>query len=76
MRSGDWSWIAVGGVVVGCEVVAVLKDWPLLSETMDGYLVAHPIVTYSGVVYVAAHLLNFVPARLDPLHRLSTLLRR
>ena len=48
----------------------------LLSEAVDRYLDRRPWVTRLVVIYLAAHLLNLVPARIDPLHRLVVALSR
>jgi hypothetical protein len=48
----------------------------LLSQSVDRSLVRRPWLTRLAVVYVAAHLLNVVPQKLDPLHRLSTIFGR
>lgn len=71
MRSGDWAWCVVGAGVLAYDVAA--KSDELLSQACDRYLVTHPVITRAAVLYVAAHLLNVVPNRFDPLHRLSTL---
>jgi hypothetical protein len=51
-------------------------DDELLSEACDRYLISRPLLTRGVVLYVAAHLLNVVPPRLDPLHRLSQAFNR
>ena len=48
----------------------------LLSEAVDRYLDRRPWVTRLVVIYLAAHLLNLVPQRIDPLNRLAAALNR
>lgn len=74
VRSGDWAWCVVGVGVLTYDVVCPKQE--LLSEACDRYLTARPVLTHAVVLYVAAHLLNLMPQRLDPLHRLSTLFGR
>ena len=44
-----------------------------MSEAVDRYLEARPCVTRAVVVTVAAHLLNLLPQKLDPLALLASL---
>lgn len=62
-------WFATVSVVVAYEIVA--PEGMLLSEGMDRALVSHPIATRLVVAVVAMHLLNLLPERIDPLHRLA-----
>lgn len=62
-------WFAVGAVVVAYELVA--PDGQLLSEGIDRALIRWPVATRVGVALVACHLLNLIPTRVDPLHRLA-----
>ncbi len=67
MRAGDYAWLAI----IGYEVVAPRGQ--LLSEAMDRYRAAQPIVITCAVVYVGLHLLRRIPSRFDPLTRLAGL---
>lgn len=69
MRSADRAWLALGAAVVAYEAGAPRGE--LLSEGVDRYLVRRPWVTRVVVVGLAAHLLNAIPQRFDPLHRLA-----
>lgn len=73
MRHGDYAWAALGAGILVYEVLAPQGE--LLSEACDRYRRRHPILTTALVLYVAAHLLRRVPARVDPLHRLTGLRR-
>ena len=48
----------------------------LLSQAMDGYRAAHPVLVWICVVYTAGHLLRVWPAAVDPLSLLWTWLGR
>lgn len=67
------AWGVIGIGVLLYEIVA--NDGELLSEGADRALEAHPILTRLGVVVVALHLINALPARFDPVHRLVGLRR-
>ncbi len=67
MQAADKAWVAVAAGVTAYEVVAARRGWALLSEAVDDYREAHPVITDLVIVYVAAHLLRAWPARVDPL---------
>ena len=73
MKPSDRAWLALAVGVAGYEVLA--RENELLSEAVDRYLEARPCVTRAVIITVAAHLLNLLPTRLDPLAQL-TLLRK
>lgn len=50
---------------------AAAKKDELLSEAVDRYRDAHPILTNCLIVVVAGHLLRVWPPPIDPLHRLA-----
>ena len=70
MKAGQ-AWVVVAAVVIVHEISAPAGH--LLSEGVDRALERRPWLTRAAVVYLAAHLLNLVPPRIDPLHRLATL---
>lgn len=72
----DRTWLGLFVAVTVYELYAALRDVELLSEAADRYRGRHPILVHSAVVYLAAHLIRRVPARIDPLHRLAVSLRR
>lgn len=74
MSHHDWAWISIAVGVITYEIMA--PPGQLLSEAIDKYRGRHPWVTVLAVTYLATHLLRVWPARLDPLHRLATGLRR
>ena len=70
MKAGQ-AWAVLVAEIVAYELLAARGQ--LLSEGVDRALERRPWLTRAVVVYVAAHLLNLVPPRIDPLHRLATL---
>ncbi|QFG11457.1 hypothetical protein I5G87_gp33 [Mycobacterium phage Ekdilam] len=69
MRCADRAWLALGAGVVAYEVAAPRGE--LLSEGVDRYLTRRKWTTRVVVVGLAAHLLNLIPQRFDPLTRLA-----
>lgn len=70
-REAALGWAAVVSVIAAYELVA--PEGQLLSEGIDRALIRWPIATRITVAVVALHLLNLIPARIDPLHRLVSL---
>lgn len=69
--------------MIGVFVVAfdaITPEGATLSEKMDDWIEDHPVLTRAGVLLVAAHLINAIPARWDLIHLtfvgLGTLKRR
>lgn len=66
MRPADRAWLALGiGIII----------WDMcgpetLSSASQRYAKAQPHLTLTFVGYLAAHLLGFIPQRIDPLHLL------
>ncbi|MGH3953256.1 MAG: DUF7427 family protein [Mycobacterium sp.] len=71
MAAADRAWLALAAGVVAYEVAAPRGE--LLSEGVDRYLACKPWLTRLVVVGLGAHLLNLIPAQVDPLHQLSRL---
>lgn len=71
MPAADRAWLALAAGIVAYEVAAPRGE--LLSEGVDRYLARKPWLTRLVVVGIAAHLLNLIPAKVDPLHQLSRL---
>ncbi|MFA4083697.1 hypothetical protein ONA92_18535 [Mycobacteroides salmoniphilum] len=71
MPAADRAWLALAAGVVAYEVAAPRGE--LLSEGVDRYLARKPWLTRLVVVGIGAHLLNLIPAQVDPLHQLSRL---
>ena len=69
MRTSDRAWIILAASIVTYEVIAQPDE--LLSEAVDRYLDSRPWLTRLIVAVVSAHLLNFIPPRLDPLHLIA-----
>lgn len=72
-RPADVAWIALAAGIVAYEVAAPPGE--LLSEGVDRYLTRRPWVTRAVVGVVAAHLLNLIPNRVDPIHQAAILFR-
>lgn len=73
---GDWAWIGILAGITAYELHAIYRDGELLSEAADRHRDRHPILVHAAVAYLAAHLTRRIPARVDPLHRLTVRLRR
>lgn len=74
LRPADWAWTILAALVLAYELAA--KPGELLSEGMYRYKDRHPIVTSTGIVYLALHLLRLWPSTIDPLHRIATGIKR
>lgn len=73
MRTADRAWAAMGAGIVAYEIAAPRGE--LLSEGIDRYLEARPLLTWAVVAGTALHLLNLLPRQVDP-WQLIGLLRR
>lgn len=69
MITGERAWLVLA-VAVALYEIAAPKD-QLLSEAVDRWLAKRPWMTRAVVVLTAAHLLNLIPQRVDPFHRLA-----
>jgi hypothetical protein len=67
------AWVTMALGIVAYELIA--PEGQLLSEAVDRFLVKHPVVTRVVVISVAAHLLNVLPNRVDPIHQIATISR-
>lgn len=65
MRPGDIAWLTMAAAIIAYEIRAPRGE--LLTEAVDRYRTARPILTYIGIAYVAAHLARVWPRRIDPL---------
>ena len=74
MRTSDRAWIVLAAAIVTYEVVAQPDE--LMSEAVDRYLDTRPWLTRLIVAVVSAHLINLIPPRYDPLHRVAQHLAR
>lgn len=74
MKPGDWAWVSLGTGIFIYEIACPRGE--LLSEACDRYRNAHPLLTYAGIIYVAAHLARIIPEQVDPLTRLADWLGR
>lgn len=69
MRHSNSAWLAVTAGVVWYELTAPQGE--LLSQAVDRYRAAHPVITSTVVVYLAGHLLRLWPRPVDPLHQVA-----
>jgi hypothetical protein len=74
VRPSDWAWIALGVGVLSWDVACA--DGEMLSEASSRYAKAHPFLAYAVIGSVAAHLVNRIPKRFDPIHGLGVGMRR
>ncbi|ADL71054.1 hypothetical protein SEQ_HALENA_89 [Mycobacterium phage Halena] len=72
MRPSDVAWLALAAGIVGYEIAAPPGE--LLSEGWDRYLRRFPVAARVLPLIVTLHVINALPERFDPVHRLSVLL--
>ena len=65
MRASERAWVALAIGVLGYAVTAPKGE--LMSHAFDRFLERHPYLTWGATVIVAAHLLNVLPSRVDPI---------
>ncbi len=68
-RTAREAWIALLVLIGAWEVLA--PPGQLLSEELDILVERWPVTTRVLVLLVALHLINWLPARFDPLHQLA-----
>ncbi|MCV7277114.1 DUF7427 family protein [Mycolicibacter arupensis] len=68
MRPADRAWLTLGAGVTAWD----LCSRETLSAAADRYHRRQPWLTRGVIIYLAAHLLGWWPARGDPLRRLTT----
>lgn len=70
MRYATKAWIGLAVYLAAVEVCA--PNGETLSEAVDDWIDHHPgkATWYALVGVVAAHLLNLLPEKYDPIHRL------
>lgn len=68
-RTAREAWFALLGLIIFWEVYC--PPGALLSEGIDEMIVRWPVTTRFVVLLVALHLVNWLPARFDPLHQLA-----
>lgn len=65
MRLAEKAWSVVGLAILAYEVTAPRDE--LLSHGVDRMIEKHPIATRFIIVYLALHLCNWWPKKIDPL---------
>jgi len=68
LRPADWTWLSIPAIVFTHNGIAVLCGRQQLSERMDDYRKARPILTDAVIVLTALHLLRRLPPEVDPIH--------
>lgn len=72
MRYAAKAWVGLAGYLAIVEVLA--PEGETLSEGVDTWMEKHPgkVIWYGLVGIFGAHLLNLLPTKYDPIHRLFT----
>ena len=71
MRPADRAWLVLAGGVAAWDLTCGPGE--TLSEACTRHRLAHPLLTYGVVGYVALHLVDLLPERWDVLHRVTRL---
>ena len=71
MRTAEKAWLALGAGVAAYEIACPSGE--TLSEGVDRMIEKHPILTLGTIAITAAHLMNLLPEKIDPFHRLTKL---
>lgn len=71
MRPADRAWLALAGGVAAWDLTCGPGE--TLSEACTRHRLAHPLLTYGVVGYVALHLVDLLPERWDVLHGVTRL---
>ena len=72
LRPSTKAWAGLVAGVVCYDLLA--PEGETLSEGFDTFLEEHPAVAWGATVLTVAHLLNIIPQRYDPIHRVVELL--
>lgn len=72
--SGSGMWTAIAAAVVYHELSC--KEGELLSEAVDRGLEKNPLPIYALVLVTAAHLLNWLPPKVDPFRWVGLLFKK
>lgn len=72
MRYAAKGWLGLAAYLVVVEAFAPKGE--TLSEGVDDWMEKHPgkAIWYGLVAIFAAHLINLIPERYDPIHRVFT----
>lgn len=74
MRPSGKAWVAL---IVGVVLWDVLcEPGEMMSEASARYAKAHPVMAYLVIGSVAAHLVDRIPKRVDPIHWIGVTLRK
>jgi hypothetical protein len=74
VRRAKKLWI--GGAVIALAHNITAEDGDTLSEAMDDWIFAHPVLTRAVIVVFALHLANAVKQQADPVHWAFVVARR
>lgn len=74
LKYGTKAWIGLAAYLAVVELLAPKGE--TLSEAVDVWIERHPgkALWYAGVFIVGTHLLNLMPQKYDPIHRVFTFL--
>ena len=67
-ESTDWGWITLGGFVLAFNTTRAFAGRKMLSERMDDYLQANPVLTELIALALYLHVTNKVKPRYDVIH--------
>jgi hypothetical protein len=66
IESSDWACIAAAAAITTYDVLA--REGQTISEAVDRYLIAAPLITELILAAIYLHVSNRLPSRLDPIH--------
>ena len=69
MLTAKRGWLVIGVVTVVYEIIC--PEGQLLSEGVDRAILKHPLSVRALIMFIAFHLVNWLPVRVDPLHWLA-----
>ncbi len=73
LQPSDWAWVSLVTGIATYEVRC--KHGQYMSDASSRYRRAQPILWPAVICLVAGHLLEVIPERFDPIHRLASLKR-
>ncbi|AXH67902.1 hypothetical protein SEA_CHASER_96 [Mycobacterium phage Chaser] len=69
MKPSDFAWLALAIGIISYEVAAPPGE--LMSEGWDRYLQRFPVTARVFPLLLTLHVINALPDRYDPVHRLA-----
>ena len=71
---GSRMWSVIAVLVAYHEIVCL--EGELLSEVVDRALEKHPVAVRAFILITAAHLINWLPKKLDPYYGLAVITKK